>query len=334
MLKLVLNLKEESVSYNTMGVLMSALPAGAPNRIKAVKKDITVKGYCTSEGFLATDLIADGIFALGDKLNLLTMLGIKSIPVVATPTVSGEEDKLIKTVELYSQYDAKWVDCATGEVFKLPEITVIEDVNWGLDAKSRLTMQLKTKLGEFSVIDHRTPAAFQVGCKIKVINGEPKPMMTATIVEGIPTYCPNCNNPLFTFQLDNALPKILKCKAPMCKLMNTKPEDLKRDIEEMNGIIEEPALDVNDNITEDSALSESVDVITNNDDNTPAKKVVIAECEIPESLTDKVTVVEEGAADFILTKSKNSVTKKSRELSKTAGIPLISVSELEEMLNG
>ena len=62
-------------------------------------------------------------------------------------------------------------------------------------------------------------------------------------------------------------------------------------------------------------------------------RVINLECtEYPES--DEIQYVDETAdADYILTKTKRSVTKKSRELSNERNIELISVAELEELIN-
>lgn len=62
-------------------------------------------------------------------------------------------------------------------------------------------------------------------------------------------------------------------------------------------------------------------------------RVINLECtEYPES--PEIEYVDETAdADYILTKTKRSVTKKSRELANERNIDLISVAELEELIN-
>lgn len=62
-------------------------------------------------------------------------------------------------------------------------------------------------------------------------------------------------------------------------------------------------------------------------------RVINLECtEYPES--DEIQYVDETEeADYILTKTKRSVTKKSRELANERNIELISVAELEELIN-
>lgn len=62
-------------------------------------------------------------------------------------------------------------------------------------------------------------------------------------------------------------------------------------------------------------------------------RVINLECtEYPES--DEIQYVDETEeADYILTKTKRSVTKKSRELASERNIELISVAELEELIN-
>lgn len=351
MLELKLNAQVAEVKYNSVGVLVSEPVQGAPNRVKATNHDIVIKGYVLAEGFFAKDIDIsdDKVQSLGAKLSLLTMLGFKTVPFTVNPKVTGEEDKLIAELQRYANYSPKWVD-TDGNEYKLPQVTTVKGVNWGIDGKGRLTMQLNTDLGEFSVIDHRYTAAYQVGCTIKVANGEPMPMMSRTIVDAVPDYCPNCNNPLHTFQFDNTLPKIIKCKAPMCKLLSLKPEDAARDAEIKEEVVEEVVKDVPaaEEAVEETTPVEEVSVDENANTvnetehevsevkaETPAY-VIIAETDIPDSIKDRVLVVELGdtVPDYIVAKSKNSVTRKVRNFAKENDVTVITITELEEMLNG
>lgn len=94
-------------------------------------------------------------------------------------------------------------------------------------------------------------------------------------------------------------------------------------------VVEETTEDVEDDENYEEVLDEDVPV--------EAKKSVLRvinlECtEYPES--PEIEYVDETAdADYILTKTKRSVTKKSRELSNERNIELISVAELEELIN-
>lgn len=351
MLELKLNAQVAEVKYNSVGVLVSEPVQGAPNKVKATNHDIIIKGYVLAEGFFAKDIdIADDkVQSLSAKLSLLTMLGFKTVPFTVNPKVAGEEDKLIAELQRYAIYSPVWID-SEGKEYKLPQITVVKGVNWGVDGKGRLTMQLNTDLGEFSVIDHRYTSAFQVGCTIKIANGEALPMVTRPIVDNVPTHCPNCNNPLHTFQFDNTLPKIIKCKAPMCKLLSLKPEDAIRDakIEEEVVLPEEETTEANVGVNVEETVSEEVRVDENANtvneteqevsearETVPAY-VIIAETDIPDSIKDKVRVVELGdvVPDYIVAKSKNSVTRKVRNFAKENDVSVITITELEEMLNG
>ena len=98
------------------------------------------------------------------------------------------------------------------------------------------------------------------------------------------------------------------------------------DTEEEALAIEEPVASAE--VTEEATITTEEPTA-----NKSVLRVINLECtEYPES--DEIQYVGESEeADYILTKTKRSVTKKSRELSNERNIELISVAELEELIN-
>lgn len=100
---------------------------------------------------------------------------------------------------------------------------------------------------------------------------------------------------------------------------------------------EEPVVEETTEDVEDVEDDKNYEEVLDEDVPTEAKKSVLRvinlECtEYPES--PEIEYVDETAdADYILTKTKRSVTKKSRELASERNIDLISVAELEELIN-
>lgn len=336
MLYLRLDLPEESVCYNKYGSMTSAPVPHTPLSVKSIQMDVTVTGYVSDTFFIATKLESSvRSLTTAEQFTLLRNLGFKTIPIAEYPKVAGSEDSMIRTLQRYESYNPVWVDKQTGESYELPKITVVQEIHWRIDAKRRLVMELTTPLGCFDVVDHRTPEAYQVGCQIKVTpKGQVKPLMTRPIIDSVPTYCPKCNNPLIKSQMSNDLPLILKCKAPLCqKLVLDSPNTV---IELEEAPVEADAIFPGQDIVENSEIQDSEEPVQELDVSSAKNPIRIINLEVDSEFinvpADSIEFVSEGEmADYILTKSKNSVTRRSRNLSKDSGIPLISVKDLEAM---
>jgi len=104
-------------------------------------------------------------------------------------------------------------------------------------------------------------------------------------------------------------------------------------VEVMDTVEEAPAIEEPVEAVEVAENEEATITTEEEKPNKSVLKVINLECtEYPES--PEIEYVDETAdADYILTKTKRSVTKKSRELSNERNIELISVAELEELIN-
>lgn len=339
MLILKLNLPEEKIYYSKLGTRVSTPVPHTPERIKGTQLELEVSGYVAEDDFFAFGLYSpDRVFTTKEQFTLLTNLGFKLVPIEYYPQVEGTVDVLIRKKNRYAQYGAYWLDMTTGEEYKLPELATIESSIWTLDAKYRLVRQLTTDKGVYDVIDHRTPEYYQVGLQVKISNGEVYPYMTGRIIDPVPDRCPKCNNPLKKFQLASDLPLILKCTAPLCRLLEWVPDGEtlppEEPVEDSSFRNEDNTEIISDELIESSEVAESGDSA----DSPKRFKVVNLECDIPENLEqvlDVVTTTDDLTdVDYIVTKSRHSVTKRSRSLAKETEIPLITLSELEERING
>lgn len=338
MLYLKLDLPEESVCYNKYGSMTSAPVPHTPLSVKSIQMDVTVTGYVSDTFFIATKLESSvRSLTTAEQFTLLRNLGFKTIPISEYPKVAGSEDTMIRTLQRYESYNPVWVDKQTEEPYALPKITIVQGIHWSIDAKRRLVMELTTPLGCFDVVDHRTPEAYQVGCQIKVTpRGQVKPLMTRPIMESIPTYCPKCNNPLVKSQMSNDLPLIMKCKAPLCqKLVLDSPDTV---IETEEALVETDAIFPGQVVGENSEVQVSEEPVRDVAVESIKHTLRIINLEVDSDSINvpsgSIEFASEGEmADYILTKSKNSVTRRSRNLSKDSGIPLISVKDLEAMFS-
>ena len=355
MLYLKLNLPEETVSYSRLGELLSQAVPSTPIHIKAVRIPIRVTGYAASNAFFAFKLESDEkVFTKGEQLSLLKTLGFLTVPFVTRP--EGNQDHLIKLKTQYAQYQPKWCFVTTDVEYKIPEITTITGVSWCLDAKKRLVKVIDTPLGKFELVDHRIPESFQPGLRVKVEGEKISPFMTGSIVVPTPTHCPKCNNPLKSLQLSKDLPLVYKCTSSFCDILRTDTTDSEVvepevEAEADNSFREQSVVETAEVQIPEESVPESVDEapVENTSWETPEVEaaapagvltIVNMEVELPVELASHpdLKVIadprEDVVADFIVTKTKSSITKRSRTLAKKTGIPLIGLAELEEKLNG
>lgn len=337
MLFLKLNLPEEVVSYNSLGVMTSTPVAHTPDKVKGIQANFSVHGYVADDAFYAFKMTSPDLpLTTQDQFRLMAQLGFKTIPVEYYPSATGAINALIKTKLRYEKYGATWWDMNRNQEYTVPYLAKINDISWTIDGTRRLARVLHTDKGDFDVIDHRAPEYYQVGLQVKINNGTVEPYQSCAITEDTPIYCPKCNNPLKKFQLSSDLPLIYKCKAPLCvKLAVTNPEE------------KQP--EVNPEILEDDSFrNEAVDEVTAVEvpqepvpelvtEESKKFRIVNLECEEAEWFSKVDVVTEEQAmnegADYILTKSNRSVTKQSRDMANDTGIPLISMNRLEAMLS-
>lgn len=348
MLLLKLNLPSVDVRYGKTGNLETAQVPFVPEKIKNTGMSFDITGYSCEDGFFAYKLQSpDRAFTLAEQFTMLTKLGFHVIPTCAYPNVEGTVDYLIKTAGRYEKYKPIWWDNAKDEEYKIPHLTTIRDIVWGVDPKGRVYERLITDDGEYDVLDLRTPEYYQIGLQVKIWNGEARPYMVGPIIETVPTRCPKCNNPLKKLQISNDLPLILKCVNPVCKLIKTTEDSVPADTTDTADTAEaessaEQASDipadvpymVGVDLAEEECSDEPIadDVYT-----PPAPKptVLNVEADLPDDLKDKVIEVKElGDAPIlcVVTRSKRAVTRLSRTLAKQANIPLIPVDELDDFL--
>ena len=351
MLFLKLNLPEEIVDYNKVGELTSAAVANAPLKLKQIGIPVSITGYQAPGLFLAFKLSTpDRALTTGEQLTLLRNLGFKTLPFMNNNM--DDVDQLIRIKSQYEQYQPVWCSAGTGAPVLVPDIATINNVSWVIDAKSRLVKVLNTTHGCFELVDHRIPESFQRGLMVKVKGTVVSPYMTGPVTDPTPTHCPKCNNPLKSIQLSSDLPLVLKCTSSFCKLLavsdtphteieieqEVKAEDSFREVVAEVAefeVSEEPAQEpvIEPEVASENSLEDMVaDLI-------PVLKIVNMEVDVPLEIEANlavqiVTSLPEGeTADYILTRTKTSVTRVSRNLAKASGIPLLSLGELEEMLN-
>lgn len=357
MLILKLDLPEAQVNYNSVGVLTSNPVPYTPDKVKATRMDLEITGYQAPDAFFAFRLVAKNHpLTLSEQYTMLKQLGFKTVPVYISTPGAINNNELIRIKERYAEYKPVWWNPTQSAEYKLPEVTTITDVAWGVDPNGRITQYLETNLGVFDVIDHRYIEYFQKGLRIKVQNGQVMPYESGPILEMLPTHCPKCNNPVKSFQVSGDLPLILKCVNPVCKLLRTTPDKLPPEVEEpveelveQTAEVTEPEPEVSETQVEDSVVEtttqeaepESVESDSEVGEPTKCVAVVNLEAEVPESL--KPYVLEIGADDVvpdgmaflgILTKSKRSVTRASRGLHNERGYKLVTVEDIEQFLNG
>ena len=349
MLFLKLNLPEEIVDYNKVGELTSVAVANAPLKLKQLGIPVSVTGYQAPGLFLAFKLSTpDRALTTGEQLTLLRNLGFHTLPFMNNNM--DDVDQLIRIKSQYEQYQPVWCSTGDGKPVPVPDIATINNVSWVLDAKSRLVKVLDTTHGRFELVDHRIPESFQRGLMVKVKGKVVSPYMTGPVTEPTPTHCPKCNNPLKSIQLSSDLPLVLKCTSSFCKLLAVSDtphteveqevgaEDSFREVVAEVAELEVSEEPVQEPVTEPEDTSENSleDMVA---DLIPVLKIVNMEADVPASIAANLAVqivssLEEGeSADYILTKTKTSVTRASRNLAKASGIPLLSLGELEEMLN-
>lgn len=355
MLYLKFDLPVGVVNYNSLGLLTSAPVPFAPNRLPAIKFNVEIKGFQTEDSFIAFELTSDEhVFSKKEQFTLMRNCGFKVVPTHTEPQMTSEHVFLARTISKYRTYKPTWYRFEDNTEFKTYRLTTVEAVSWKIDVKGMLNMVLTTPLGTVSVTDHRTVASYQVGCEIMIDDiGKVYPVMTQPIRDNIPTHCPKCSNVLKRYQLRPDLPLSYYCDIPICKQLvvdedstpasEAKEEEAvesasvflgqdsaetteQQDVEEtVPSVVEEfePKTAEQDEVLKSKTTLEQIRVInleTNiKPTDTPVKLVIVKSTE---------------PADFIVTKTKASVTRASRALSKQTGIPLIPLNDLEEMLNG
>lgn len=326
MLILKLELPEETVHYNKLGKMTSAPAPFTPESVKGLQMELSITGYVSDSDFFAFKLNSpDRPLTTKEQFSLLSRLGFKTIPVHHYPQSPGSVDVLIRQKSRYEEYNPIWWDTDSGVEYEVPELTLIKDFDWTLDSANRLVRRLTTNLGQFDVIDHRCPEYYQTGLQIKVFKGNVYPYMTGPIMDPIPTHCPKCNNPLKKLQVASDLPLIFKCTAPICKKLDWTHSETELPIEE-----EVPA-------DPDSFRDEVCTQDISNVSVTPKLKIINLECELSDDCLSKIELVdadsEFASADYIVTRTARSVTKRSRTISKERGIPLLPLTDLEAILN-
>lgn len=329
MLILKMNLPEAKVSYNYLGACTSELVPYTPDKIKGIQLNLEVTGYQADDNFFAFKLQSpDKALTTGEQFSLLSRLGFKTVPVEQNSTIPGAVNSLIHTKSRFAKYGAYWEDMVTGEVFDVPEIAVVKDVFFKLDENRRLARVLKTDLGEFNVVDHRIPEFYQPGSTIKVNNGVVEPYLSAPITVDTPINCPVCNNPMKRLQVAQDTPVIYKCKAPFCLKLKVSYEEpvVEQEVEPDDSFLGEDIVEDTELVVPEESVPEPVD---------SRIKVMNLEVDVDsEKYKEKVIFVSTEPADYILVRSKHSVTRMSREKSKTLGIPLLPLADLEAMLDG
>lgn len=349
MLFLKLNLPEAIVDYNKVGELTSVAVANAPLKLKQLGIPVSVTGYQAPGLFLAFKLSTpDRALTTGEQLTLLRNLGFHTLPFMNNNM--DDVDQLIRIKSQYEQYQPVWCSTGDGKPVQVPDIATINNVRWLVDAKSRLVKVLDTTHGCFELVDHRIPESFQKGLMVKVKGETVSPYMTGPVTDPTPTHCPKCNNPLKSLQLSSDLPLVLKCTSSFCKLLavsdaphteveqEVEAEDSFREVVAEVAEFEVSEEPVQEPVIEPEVASENSleDMVA---DLIPVLKIVNMEVDVPLEIEANlavqiVTSLPEGeTADYILTRTKTSVTRVSRNLAKASGIPLLSLGELEEMLN-
>lgn len=355
MIRLKLNLPEATVEYNESGALVGPPVEHTPNQIKNYGIPLEIAGYVSKTDFLAYSLYSSARkFTVAEQISLLTSLGFKTVPYFENE--NGQGNQLITLKNQYSIYGATWISLPSGKEFAIPEIAHVNAVRWLMSPQHALTMEITTDKGVFEVYDMKLVAYFQPGCIAKVWNGELQPMNTAPITVPTPAYCPKCNNPLKRVQIYPDLPLFYKCTNSICDQMvldedqttpyepeidstteefldedtAAKAAEIKADIDSIGTDIEQEETPASEEFVVEDELGTTPPV-----DNPPKCYVDTAkvDAEAVESLVqqNKIVVTEDiEEADFILVKSKLSVSKNVRNLSKEHGLELRPITDYEE----
>lgn len=348
MLILKLNLETATVSYNKLGTRTSEPVPFTKDRVKGIQMDMDITGYVASDAFFAFSMKSrDKALTTDEQFRLMTLLGFKTVPVYRYPTDTNSQtvNELIRIKSRFSEYEGVWVDTASNKEYPLPEVTTIKSGKWDVDPAGRVFLRINTPKGDFDILDQRYPEYFQVGCEVKVQGTKVIPYKTAAITDPIPTHCPKCNNPLKVFQIANDLPLILKCLSPVCKKLRLTDEPLPEEAitpekTTSSDSVREPQELENDSAISVSEEPEPVDVGSGivESELVLKPKLLSLGVEIPEEIAAPFTIVTEVPEDVtdivgIVTKSKRSVTKQTRELANKTGLRLIPVDELPNLLN-
>lgn len=335
MIRLKLDLPEATVSYNETGALVGFPAEHAPNQIKNYGLPFEIVGYISKEDFIAYSLFSSARkFTVAEQISLLTTLGFKTIPYFEHE--DGQGNQLITIKNQYSMYNATWISLPSGEEFKIPELAHINSVDWELGPDKALTLVATTDKGVFRIIDMKLLAYYQPGCTAKVWNGELQPMNTAPITVSAPTFCPKCNNPLKRVQIYPDLPLFYKCTNSVCDKLVLDKEPITEVEEE---VVNDPESFQDGNVCEDVEEQTAEDVISSEvvDDNEEKSvvRVYVDESKVDNAVVvnlindGKIEVVENiDDAEAILVKTKMSVSKAARELSKSTNKPLLPVADL------
>lgn len=357
MIRLQLNLPEGTVSYNETGAMLGVPVEHTPIQIKNFGMPFEITGYVTKNDFLAYSLYSSARkFTVAEQISMLTVLGFKTVPYFENE--NGQGNQLITLKNQYSMYDAKWISLPSGKEFKIPELANVNSIEYVMGSDRALTLRATTDKGVFDIIDMKLVAYFQPGCTAKVWNGELQPMNTAPVTCPPPTFCPKCNNPLKRVQIYPDLPMFYKCTSSICDMLV-----LDEPAEGTQGSVEEEVTPetvqedfpkqksdeaTNEPISEDTASGEVVteDAETADDEVTTdtAEEAAVAQpvkCYVDSSKVDaevedklvaagKILVVDDiENADCILVKTKLSVSKNARSLSKEFNKELVPVTDFE-----
>lgn len=342
MIRLKLNLPEATVNYNETGALVGCPVEHTPNQIKNFSLPFEITGYVSKTDFLAYSLYSSARkFTVSEQLSLLTALGFKTVPYFENE--SGQGNQLITLKNQYSMYDAIWISLPSGKEFKIPELAHINSVKWKIGPDKALTLECTTDKGIFDVIDMKLIAYYQPGCTAKVWNGELQPMNTAPITEPIPPICPKCNNPLKRIQIYPDLPLFYKCTNSICDQL-VLDEDQDTAIEpEVDTHAEEEAqtsevVEVSEELTSSTEVAD--EVVANDTEEDAAVKHPL-KCYVDTAKVDaddedslvqsgQIVVVDDiDEADCILVKTKLSVSKNARNLSKQFNKELKPISDFD-----
>lgn len=347
MIRLKLNLPEATVNYNENGALVGCPVEHTPNQIKNFTLPFEITGYVSKTDFLAYSLYSSARkFTVAEQISLLTALGFKTVPYFENE--NGQGNQLITLKNQYSMYDATWISLPSGKEFKVPELAHINSVKWKISFDRTLTLECTTDKGVFDVIDMKLLAYYQPGCTAKVWNGELQPMNTAPIIENIPPVCPKCNNPLKRIQIYPDLPLFYKCTNSICDQLVLN-EDQDAPVEpEVDTYAEEEVqtpevakpevVEVSEELTGSTKVADE-DVVNDTEEDVAVKQplkcyvdTAKVDAEDEDSLVQsgQIVVVDDiEEADCILVKTKLSVSKNARNLSKQFNKELKPISDFD-----
>lgn len=266
MIRLKLNLPEETIEYNAYGILTSGPAPYAPENIKNLGIRCQITGYVDGDVMFAFKLESrDKQFAVGEQLTLLRALGFKVVPFIMDERTAG--DSLISIKERFKQYDPQWVYANSGKILSTPEIVSIIDCKWDIVNKG-LTLQVTTDKGVFPIVDMRYIEYFQPHGKAKLVDDCIQPYMTTPVSVPIPEKCPKCNNPLKRLQPYPDLPLFFRCTSKFCTQMvldEPKPDvqlEEEVDVNEDSFRVQAESKDIEQPVSEESVLDAIVTVDT------------------------------------------------------------------------